>query len=136
MFCLLDFLIITEGLCASDPSEHKEHVAKCYEELYTAQEDNPQYKKWTTKRQKRIVASVDVILQDAPNEEPFTEIELDNAIKSLKKGKCPGLDNIPNEIFLKATGNTHKVYLKMLNHILEKGIIPEQWLNGNITRLY
>ena len=37
---------------------------------------------------------------------------------------------------MKATGNTQKVYLKMLNHILEKGSIPEQWLNGNMTRLY
>ena len=57
-------------------------------------------------------------------------------IKSLRKGKCPGPDNIANEIFLKTTGNTRKMYLKMLNHILEKGSIPEQWLNGNITRLY
>ena len=85
---------------------------------------------------KRIVASVDAILQDAPNEELFTEKELDNAIKSLRKLKCPEPDNIPSEIFLKATGNTRIMYLKMLNHILEKGSIPEQWLSGNITRLY
>ena len=131
-----DYELITEdGIKVIDPSEHKEHVAKYYEELYTAREGNPQYKKWTN-HIKRIVASVDAILQDAPNEEPFTGKELDKAIKTLRRGKCPGPDNIPNEAFIKASANTRKVYLKMFNHILEKGNIPEQWLNGNITRLY
>ena len=131
-----DYELITEdGIKVIDPSEHKEHVAKYYDELYTAREGNPQYKKWTN-HIKRIVASVDAILQDAPNEEPFTGKELDKAIKTLRRGKCPGPDNIPNEAFIKASANTRKVYLKMFNHILEKGNIPEQWLNGNITRLY
>ena len=124
-----------DGIKVTDPSEHKEHVTKCYKKLYTAREGNLQYKKWTN-HIKRIVASVDAILQDAPNEKPFTEEELDKAIKSLRKGKCPGPDNIPDKIFLKASGNTRKVYLKMLNHIQERGSIPEQWLSGNITRLY
>ena len=121
-----DYDLMTEdGIKVTDPNEHKEHVAKYSEELYTAREGNLQYKKWTN-HIKRIVASVDAILQDAQNEEPFTEKELDKPIKSLRKRKCPGPDNIPNEIFIKATGNTRKVYLKMLNHILEKGSIPEQ----------
>ena len=124
-----------DGIKVTNPSELKEHVLKYFEELYIVRERNPQYRKWTN-HMKRIVASVDAILQDAPNEELFTEKELDNAIKSLRKLKCPEPDNIPSEIFLKATGNTRIMYLKMLNHILEKGSIPEQWLSGNITRLY
>ena len=113
-------LMPEDGIKVIDPSEYKEHVTKYYEELYTAREGNPQYKKKWTNHIKRIVASVDAILQDAPNEEPFTGKERDKAIKTLRRGKCPGPDNIPNEVFIKATGNTQKVYLKMFNHILEK----------------
>ena len=102
--------------------------------MYCPRRQSP-VQKWTN-HIKRLVASVDEILQDAPNEEPFTEKELDKAIKTLRRGKCPGPDNIPNGVFVKATGSTRKVYLKMLNHVLEKGSIPEQWLNGNIIRLY
>ena len=131
-----DYDLVTEdGTKITDPDEHKEHIAKYYEDLYTAREGNPLYKKWTN-HIKRMVASIDAILQHAPDEEPFTEKELDTAIKSLKKGKCPGPDNIPNEIFIKANKNTKKVYLKMFNHIITQGVIPEQWQNGNITRLY
>ena len=40
-----DYELMTEdGIKVIDPSEHKEHVAKYYEELYTAREGNPQYK--------------------------------------------------------------------------------------------
>ena len=38
-----DYDLMTEnGIKVIDPSEHKEHIAKYYEELYTAREGNPQ----------------------------------------------------------------------------------------------
>ena len=61
--------------------------------------------------------------------------ELEIAIRSLKTRKCPGPDNIPNEIFSKSSKATRYIYL-MFNKILRKREIPPQWLNGNITRLY
>ena len=83
-----------------------------------------------------MVASIEAILQHAPDEEPFTKKGLDTAIKSLKKGKCPGPDDIPNEILLKANKNTRNIYLDMFNHIITQGVISEQWLIGNITTFY
>ena len=62
--------------------------------------------------------------------------ELEIAIRSLKTRKCPGPDNIPNEIFSKSSKATRYIYLNMFNKILRKREIPPQWLNGNITRLY
>ena len=73
-----------DGIKVIDSSEHKEHAAKYYEELYTARKGNPQYKKWTN-HIKRTDALVDAFLQDAPNDELFTKKELDQAIKKERK---------------------------------------------------
>ena len=43
-----DYDLVTEdGTKVTDPNEHKEHIAKYYEDLYTAKQGNPLYKKWT-----------------------------------------------------------------------------------------
>ena len=62
--------------------------------------------------------------------------ELEIAIRSLKTRKCPGPDNIPNEIFTKSSKATRYIYLNVFNKRLRKREIPPQWLNRNITRLY
>ena len=75
-------------------------------------------------------------MESKQHEYPLTIEELNKAIRSLKTKKSPGPDTIPNEIFIKATRNARHIYLRMFNKILKQETIPDQWLSGNITRLY
>ena len=119
----------------TDGNRQKEYIATYYEDLYQAREGNPGYERWT-KHIKRTVKSLEAYLENAEDETPFSMKELEIAIRSLKTRKCPGPDNIPNEIFTKSSKATRYIYLNMFNKILRKREIPPQWLNGNITRLY
>ncbi len=71
--------------------------------------------------------------------EPVDEItpkELHKAIKSLKKGKSCGPDNIPNEVFMKANKEILHHIRKQMNKISNTEEIPDQWQDGEIKRLY
>ena len=54
----------------------------------------------------------------------------------LKNNKTTGPDQIPNEIFTKADTKTKQIYLNTINKIIQTSNIPEQWLEGEIIRLY
>ena len=43
---------------------------------------------------------------------------------------------IPNEIFLEANDSTRNIYLNMINRVNEELVIPQQWQEGKIIRLY
>ena len=66
----------------------------------------------------------------------FTEIELDNVISKLKLHKCPGRDEITNEI-LKSAGRELKAsLLRMFNWFWTEETIPEELLKIHIKTLY
>ena len=53
-------------------------------------------------------------------------------IGKLKNNKACGDDQILN-VFLKSTSHILiNVYVKLFNLILDKGIVPQSWLNGFI----
>ena len=55
---------------------------------------------------------------------PYTFIELEKELLSLKDGKASGYDQIPNEL-LKNTGLKFRLYLKtFLNRVMEDGNVP------------
>ena len=58
---------------------------------------------------------------NGPLDYSITEIELLNAVKSLKPGKSPGLDNITNEMLSAAISVYPLAFLKLFNHILSAG---------------
>jgi len=58
---------------------------------------------------------------------PFTEIELNAAIRSMKLGSAPGIDQIDNHVISTLPDEYRTYLLKIYNDILSKGIIPEQW---------
>ena len=67
---------------------------------------------------------------------PFTKEEILECIGKLKNNKACGDDQILNE-FLKSTSHILiDVYVKLFNLILDKGIVPQSWLNGFIIPLY
>ena len=75
-------------------------------------------------------------IDDLPNEPEFTNEEIYNVLKSLKKGKAPGPDGIPNEAMKNFDKHTMEIYKQEMNKILESMEIPPQWTEGILKRLY
>ncbi len=123
------------GTTLDDPEEAKEHIATYYENLYQAREGTEEYKEWTEKIQKKIKELEEVMKTKEPIDE-ITPKELHRAIKSLKKGKSCGPDNIPNEVFMKANKEILNHIRKQMNKISNTEEIPDQWQEGEIKRLY
>ena len=67
-----------------------------------------------------------------PNENPVEEpaillSEVENAIKKMKTGKSPGIDNIPAELIKAAGTSGAKVMLRICNAIWRKNEWPKEW---------
>ena len=62
--------------------------------------------------------------------------ELLVAISKLKKGKSPGPDELPAEIFIYAGKGLLEELLKLFNKIKETKVIPDQWNLVHITTIY
>ena len=67
---------------------------------------------------------------------PFTDEELDKVISKLKRGKCPGLDDYPPELFINAGTGIRKALLRLFNQVKESRIPPEQWNVMKIVTIY
>ena len=80
--------------------------------------------------------SSDNLIHNHLLDDSLTMRELEDAIKKLKSGKCPGVDSILNE-FIKYGGNSLKnTILKLFNSILNTGCFPEIWATGEIIPLH
>ncbi len=66
----------------------------------------------------------------------ITEEEVRFALRNLKKGKSPGLDGLPIDIFIKCENQLLKMILHLLNYILDNGTYPEKWAQGLIDPLF
>lgn len=62
--------------------------------------------------------------------------EVSKAIKSQKKGKAPGEDNISNELLIGASEAITDTITTIFNEILQSGIIPHQWTTSTIILLH
>ncbi len=58
------------------------------------------------------------------------------AIKHMKRGKSPGPDKIPNELFIESNQQTRKEITKILNIISMSYNIPQKWQHSEVIRLY
>ncbi len=67
---------------------------------------------------------------------PFTAQELDKVIKKLKKGKRPGIDEYPGELFIYAGTGVKDALLSLLNLVKAVREIPEQWDLMKIITIY
>ena len=122
-------LITEEGELITEPEASKEYIANFYEQLYKAREGTPEYEAWT----KEIKDKVQEIDESTMTKEPdFTTKELKTAIKSLKRGKTNGPDNIPNEIFIESNPQTIEIHKNIMNNILQTPQIPSQWREGTL----
>lgn len=64
---------------------------------------------------------------------PFTEEELEVAVKSLKKNKSPGPDGIPSEILKIVAEHEPHILLTMYNCCLKDGLFPEIWKRQHLV---
>ena len=77
----------------------------------------------------------DVQLNHTINQ-PITHDEVFRSIKMLKNNKASGEDRIFNE-YIKATYDCMlNLYTELFNMILDSGVIPTQWICGNIVPIY
>jgi hypothetical protein len=53
-------------------------------------------------------------------------------MKNLKNNKASGEDLIANEFLKHSFEIMSDIYVKLFNLIFDKGLIPEQWLYGDI----
>ena len=67
---------------------------------------------------------------------PYTTDELEKVRKNLKKGKSPGRDNLPAEVFIEGGTKMQKSTLKLLNRIKGVNEIPQQWTEVQISTMY
>ena len=68
--------------------------------------------------------------------QPFTENEIRNFVKTLKNNKAAGIDGILNEFIKHTIDLLIPLYIKLFNKILDTGDIPEDWLAGLIIPIY
>ena len=66
----------------------------------------------------------------------ITVTEINYAIKTLKLNKSSGTDDIVNEYIISTKELFMPVYEKLFNLILDNGIVPTDWLKGNIIPIY
>ncbi len=62
----------------------------------------------------------------------ITEDEVMHALGNLKKGKSPGLDGLPIDIFINCKKALLPIMLQLLNYVLENGVYPNKWAEGLI----
>ena len=99
-----------------NPSQAKTHIANYFETLYQSREGEPNYEEWT----KHIKNTVDTIAKNnakSQDENPFSTQELNKCIKTLKRRKSTGPDNIPNEALIEADPITRAIYRETLNKV-------------------
>ena len=67
---------------------------------------------------------------------PITIDEIKSAMKNLKNNKASGEDLIANEYLKHSFEIMSDIYVKLFNLIFDKGLIPEQWLYGDIIPIF
>ncbi|XGW29616.1 hypothetical protein V3C99_009009 [Haemonchus contortus] len=73
-----------------------------------------------------------------PYEEPpaILKSEVANAIRSMKKGTAPGLDNIPADLLRSGNTALHTLLAEHFNHYLKLKRIPQQWKESKTILLF
>ena len=69
-------------------------------------------------------------------DQEITEQEIRQAVKKLKNKKSPFADKIRNEMIKASLESLMPIYVKLFNHILQSGKMPDIWCQGLITPVY
>ena len=131
-----DYDVITEeGTLMTDPEESKNYIASFYENLYQARNHSEGYEETTNEIQNKV-QDIENNMHLTPEEPEFTTREIYDVLKSLKGGKAPGPDGIPNEAMKYFDRDTIEIYRQEMNKILDTMEIPQQWTEGTLKIIY
>ncbi|XP_072051944.1 uncharacterized protein [Amphiura filiformis] len=72
---------------------------------------------------------------DNEESQPILREELEAAVKAMKKGKSPGIDNIPDELVQAAGDAAIDVLTKICNNIWKTGKWPTPWTQSLVITL-
>ena len=87
----------------------------------------------------KIVEKPQDLVEKNPEQEKvpkFTDKEIENTLKSLKKGKAPGIDNITSDILKLGGKEVIKALKTIFNNILDSQEIPEMWREAKMIILH
>lgn len=105
--------IFNKHFASTNKSQPRKHLDKAFQKILKKQEKSP-------------TANINIF------DTPFTEQELNEALKKLKIRKSPGPDKITNEM-LQGLGHTAKeVLLKYINTTWMTGLLPKEWKTAKI----
>ena len=125
---------ISSNITIKDPITTKNHIADYFEDLYQAREAESTHETWTKAINEKIKQITKTNTNETPNE--ITLEELNKNIKTLKRGKSTGPDDIPNEAIIEANKTNRTTINNILNNIYNTEKIPDQWQKGEIIRFY
>ena len=115
-------MIKENGETTNDREEILSICSNFYKKLYTKTVEKPQN-----------------IIERSPEQEQvpkFTEDEIENTLKFLKKGKAPGIDNITSDVLKIGGQEVIKALTTIFNDILETQEIPEAWKEAKVIILH
>ena len=69
-------------------------------------------------------------------DDQITEQEISTAIRKLKKGKAPGIDEILPEFLIEAETNIKSYLIKLFNKMYDYSYFPTQWSKAIIVPLF
>ena len=75
------------------------------------------------------------IYDQAPDEAPFTIMDLHEALGKLKKRKAPGPDGMVNELFLALDREGEEIFLGIYNDAWEQGNTPQNWGEATVVTI-
>ena len=116
----------SEGNLVNEPGAINERWREYCQELYnyqlTAEED-------VLKELESCTSSNDPVHLE------ILESEVESALKSLKLGKAPGIDNIPADLLVHGGESVVKVYTRICNYVYKTGNWPEDWTKSIVIPL-
>lgn len=116
----------SEGNLVNEPGAINERWREYCQELYnyqlTAEED-------VLKELESCTSSNDHVHLE------ILESEVESALKSLKLGKAPGIDNIPADLLVHGGESVVKVYTRICNYVYKTGNWPEDWTKSIVIPL-
>ena len=127
----------TGGKMITDADEIKQRYIQYYKELLTNREVHTSYQNHNTLIEENHNQRMKIKTYE--NEEindVYTIEELETVIKSLKKNKSPGPDEIMNELIINAGNNLRENILKMLNTFWTREQIPDELYKIKIKSIY
>ena len=110
------------GKVVTDQKEILNICAQFYQDLYTSQQQNS--------------CNEDTTGPDNTEVPPFMEVEIEKALKEMKKNKAPGNDQLTSDIIRLGGSEAVKQITAIFNNILHTQKIPPEWKEAKIIILF